>query len=116
MGEAEPAADIVGRPAEAGRDAIDWIRRVLPAAVALVLFVAALEVLRRELHSVTWQSLSTRALGTPPWLIAAAFVLTAINYLVLTGYDFIAIASIGRRPPSHGFRGTGLSISNIAVT
>ena len=84
--------------------------------MALVLFVAALEVLRRELHSVTWQSLSTRALGTPPWLIAAAFLLTAINYLVLTGYDFIAIASIGRRPPWHGFGGTGLSIKNIAVT
>jgi phosphatidylglycerol lysyltransferase len=99
--------------------------------VALVLFVAALEVLRRELHSVTWQSLSARALGTPPWLIAAAFLLTAINYLVLTGYDFIALASIGSRPPWHGFGpstgsgpsraqsrdgGTGLSIKNIAVT
>ena len=84
--------------------------------MALVLFVAALEVLRRELHSVTWQSLSARALGTPPWLIAAAFLLTAINYLVLTGYDFIAIASIGRRPSWHGFGGAGLSIKNIAVT
>jgi phosphatidylglycerol lysyltransferase len=102
MGEAEPAADLTARPQDVpyADDTIDWIRRVLPAAVALVLFVAALEVLRRELHSVTWQSLSARALGTPPWLIAAAFVLTAINYLVLTGYDFIALASIGRPLPA----------------
>ena len=89
MGEAEPAA----------RVGVDWLRRVLPAALALVLFIAALEVLRRELHSVTWHALSARALGTPPWLIAAAFLLTALNYLVLSGYDFIAVASIGRRLP-----------------
>src|SRR5688572_7087990 len=65
MGEAEPAARVAG-PAEAGHYVAkaghyaDWIRRVLPAA-ALVLFIAALEVLRRELHSVTWQTLSARA-------------------------------------------------------
>jgi phosphatidylglycerol lysyltransferase len=91
------------------------IGRLVPAALALVLFIAALEVLRRELHSVTWQALSARALGTPPWLIAAAVVLTAVNYLVLTGYDFIALASINR-PPSPGFGGTGLSWSQVAVT
>src|SRR6185436_1280556 len=99
MGEAEPAARVAG-PAEAGHyDGVDWIRRVLPAVLALVLFIAALEVLRRELHSVTWHALSARALGTPPWLIATAFLLTALNYLVLSGYDFIAVASIGRRLP-----------------
>jgi phosphatidylglycerol lysyltransferase len=106
MGEAEPTASV----------GIDWIRRVLPAVLALVLFIAALEVLRRELHSVSWHALSARALGTPPWLIATAFLLTALNYLVLSGYDFIAIASLGRHPTSHGFNGTGLSIKNIAVT
>jgi len=89
MGEAEPT----------GRVSVDSIRRVLPAALALVLFIAALEVLRRELHSVSWHALSARALGTPPWLIITAFLLTALNYLVLSGYDFIAVASIGRRLP-----------------
>ena len=98
MGEAEPTASV----------GIDWIRRVLPAVLALVLFIAALEVLRRELHSVSWHALSARALGTPPWLIATAFLLTALNYLVLSGYDFIAIASIGRRASPQGFSGTCL--------
>jgi phosphatidylglycerol lysyltransferase len=116
MGKAERASGVEAGPAEAGHYGADWIRRMLPAAVALVLFIAALEVLRRELHSVSWHALSARALGTPPWLIATAFLLTALNYLVLSGYDFIAIASLGRRPPSRGFGGTGLSIKNIAVT
>jgi phosphatidylglycerol lysyltransferase len=107
MGEAARGADVAA--------GVDWLRRVLPATVALALFIAALEVLRRELHSVTWQALSARALGTPPWVIGAAFLLTALNYAVLTGYDFIALASIGR-PSLRSPGGKGLSRANVAVT
>jgi len=72
-------------------------QRVVPAIFGLVLFFAALEVLRRELHAVSWKSLSSDALNTPPWQLAAAVLLTALNYAVLTGYDFIAFAYIGRQ-------------------
>jgi phosphatidylglycerol lysyltransferase len=72
---------------------------VLPAAGGLVLFLIALEVLRRELHTVTWRTLSTDTLVTPPWLLAVAVLLTILNYAVLTGYDFIALASIGKQLP-----------------
>jgi len=126
VGQAEPAAHVAQRPEDvaprptdlpaAARDGIDWMRRVLPAAAALVLFLAALEVLRREMHAVTWRALSANALGTPPWLVATAFLLTALNYAVLTGYDFIALASIGR-PPALGFGGTSrLTVARVAVT
>ncbi len=98
MDQAEPAHNVTARSEDVA--AIDWLRRGLPAVVALVLFIAALEVLRREMHAVTWQALSLRALGTPGWLVAAACLLTAVNYAVLTGYDFIALASIGRRLPA----------------
>lgn len=91
MGETKSAIARV-RAARAGR--------VLPAAIALLLFIAGLEVLRRELHTLTWQALSAGALGTPAWLVATAFLLTALNYAVLSGYDFIALASIGRRLPA----------------
>jgi len=75
------------------------IRRALPAVAGLLMFVAALEVLRRQLHTVTWRSLSSDALNTPPSQLFAAALLTAMNYAVLTGYDFIAFAYIGRRLP-----------------
>ena len=88
VGEAEPAAGVV--------TAVDRMRRAVPAVAALVLFLVALEVLRRELHAVTWQALSIGVLGIPRWLLASAVLLTALNYAVLTGYDFIALASIGR--------------------
>ena len=75
------------------------IHRALPPILGLLLFFIALEVLRRELHRVTWRSLSTDALNTPPLQLLAAAVLVALNYAILTGYDFIAFSYIGRRLP-----------------
>ena len=71
-------------------------RRTLPALIGLVLFVAALEVLRHELATLTWPVLVADVLGTPRWRLAAAVALTAVNYAVLTGYDFLAFAYIGK--------------------
>ena len=73
------------------------MRRALPAVLGLGLFLLALEVLRQELRAVSWDTLSSDVLGTPPSLLAAALALTALNYAVLTGYDFIAFAYIGKR-------------------
>jgi len=75
------------------------IQRALPALIGLFLFFIALEVLRRELHAVTWRSLSSDALNTPPLQLLAAAILTAMNYAVLTGYDFIAFSYIKRTLP-----------------
>lgn len=69
-------------------------RQAIPALIGLVLFLAALEVLRRELAAVTLQGLTTQVLGTPPGRLMLAVALTALNYAVLTGYDFIGFASI----------------------
>jgi phosphatidylglycerol lysyltransferase len=80
----------------------------------LVLFLVAIEVLRRELHAVTWDALSANALGTPPWRLAAALLLTALNFIVFAGYDFIALASVGRRLPWWRVAGTSFLAYAIA--
>jgi phosphatidylglycerol lysyltransferase len=74
----------------------DRLRRVLPAVVGLFLFVAALEVLRIELHAVTWHELNADVRQTPVLRIVFALALTVLNYTVLTGYDFLAFAYVGR--------------------
>ena len=56
-------------------------------------------MLRRELHAVSWRTLTAAIAGTPVHLLLAAGGVTAINYAVLTAYDFIALRSIGRRLP-----------------
>ena len=73
------------------------IRRLAPALVSLALFFAALEVLRGELRHVTWYGLMRDVTATPPYRLAIAIALTAINYAVLTCYDLLAFVYI-RKP------------------
>lgn len=75
----------------------DRLRRVLPATVGLTLFLVALEVLRRELGSTSWAEITADLRALPASRVVQALLLTALNYAVLTGYDFLAFASIGRR-------------------
>lgn len=75
------------------------LRRVLPALIGLVLFFVALVVLRHELRAVSWRELSADVLATPRGRLAAALALTVANYLALTGYDFLALAYVGRSLP-----------------
>ena len=65
--------------------------------IALALFVVALDVLSHELAATSWRAVIGSAKATPRPQIAAALVLTVLNYAVLTGYDFLAFASIGKR-------------------
>src|SRR6185436_8248270 len=77
----------------------DRLRRALPAVIALVLFAAALEVLRSELRHVSWHELTADILRTPIRALTFALVLTVLNYAVLTGYDFLAFGYIRKRLP-----------------
>jgi phosphatidylglycerol lysyltransferase len=71
------------------------LRRALPPLVGLILFAAALLVLRKELHAATWHELTSDVLATPLAQLLAALLLTALNYVALTGYDLLAFAYIG---------------------
>ena len=42
---------------------MEKLRRALPAVLGLILFAAALVVLRKELHAVTWQALTADVLA-----------------------------------------------------
>lgn len=79
---------------------LDRLRRVLPAVIGLVLFLAALEVLRVELKAVTWHGLVSDVFATPPWRLVTAVLLTVANYTVLMGYDLLAFAYVGKRLPA----------------
>ena len=75
------------------------LRSALPALIGFVLFVAALEVLRTELRTVTWYGLMTDLSNISGWRLAFAVILTFVNYSVLTGYDFLAFAYVGKHLP-----------------
>ena len=75
------------------------VRRALPVLAGLVLFVVALEVLRVELRAVSWSELTAAVVGVPRAQLALAIALTALSYVVLTGYDQLGFAYIGKALP-----------------
>ena len=75
------------------------VRQALPVLAGLVLFVVALEVLRVELRAVSWSELTAAVVGMPRGQLALAIALTVLNYAVLTGYDQLAFAYIGKALP-----------------
>ena len=70
------------------------------AAAALVLLIAALYILRRELDALSWPALNAAIHRIPGRRVWLAILLTAINYGVLTCFDQLAFSHIGRRPRS----------------
>src|SRR5262245_47416668 len=72
------------------------LNRALPALGGLTLFLIALEVLRRQLVATSLGEVMADLRAIPRGRILAALLLTALNYAALTGYDFLAFASIGR--------------------
>ncbi|HEY7598561.1 MAG TPA: phosphatidylglycerol lysyltransferase domain-containing protein, partial [Candidatus Limnocylindrales bacterium] len=74
------------------------LKETLPAVVGLGLFILALVVLRHELRALSWPAVAADIVATPPARLLLALALTALNYAALTGYDFIAFATIGKGP------------------
>ena len=72
-----------------------WHR--LSPIVGLALFVAAVAVLGREMRHMPPAKLAFALKQFPPGAIGLAMVFTALNYLILTGYDQLAFLYI-RRP------------------
>jgi phosphatidylglycerol lysyltransferase len=81
-----------------------------------MIFGVALEVLRIELRAVSWRELTRDVLGMPAPQLALAVLLTALNYAVLTGYDFVAFASLGKSLPASRIAMTSLLAYGIANT
>ena len=73
------------------------LRSVLPATISLLLFVAALEVLRVELGALSWPQLASDVRAVPHSRIALAFLFTSLSYALLTAYDLLAFATIQTR-------------------
>lgn len=69
----------------------------LALLATIVIFCIALAVLYREFAAVSARDVLEGFAAVPARQIAAAVALTAANYLLLTGYDFLALTYVGRR-------------------
>lgn len=89
------------------------LARVLP----LLAVAVAVGLTHRGLRGYSAQDLAALVFGFPAPVLLAALVLTAAGYLMLAGYDWIALRHVGRKLPLSqvllaGF--TGFAVSNSA--
>lgn len=73
--------------------------RALPALAMLLPFAAGLVALHRISGEIHLRDILDVAAGTPPRAIAAALVLTAASYAMLTLYDVLALRHLARPLP-----------------
>ncbi len=77
-------------------------RHIALAGVALVLFLAVLWILHRELAGVHFADVVGRFRAVSWSAILLALGFTAASYTALIGYDWLALRHIGRRLPFPG--------------
>ena len=85
-----------GPPAATRR--IRW-HHVVITAIGLLIALLAVTALRHMAHAVTLAHVVAALAAIPPSTLALAALLTAVSYLVLTGYDALALAHLGYRLP-----------------
>jgi uncharacterized membrane protein YbhN (UPF0104 family) len=74
-------------------------RRLLGAAMSLLLFGGAVYVLHSELRNHPVHEILTELRSFPPLRLALALAATVAGYLALAGYDAVSLAALGRRLP-----------------
>ena len=71
-----------------------WLHQIGPFVVVIIFIVAA-RMLYKDLQHYRIRDIREAAVQIPPWRLWAAVGLTVVNYLVLIGYDYLAIRAIG---------------------
>ena len=77
---------------------LTW-RRAVPPAVGLLIAALAVYALGRLSHEITLAAVLAAVEATPPATLGLAAVLTVVSYLILTGYDCLALDHLGYRLP-----------------
>src|SRR5690242_13284500 len=71
--------------------------RILGAAISLLLFVAAIWVLRSELQNHPLHEILAELKSFRPLKLFLSLAATILGYLALAGYDAVSLAALGRR-------------------
>lgn len=72
---------------------------ILSVIVTILVTAAAIFALHKVLEHVSWDDIAKSLGATSSWRIIGAMLLTTFCYLALSGYDQIALRSLGRTLP-----------------
>ncbi len=73
----------------------------LGSLIVLAIFLGAAWLLYHELRKYHLHDVFAALAAIPSWRIAAAILLTAANYIVLMGYDYLAVRAVSHPLPYH---------------
>ncbi|WP_237607146.1 putative bifunctional lysylphosphatidylglycerol flippase/synthetase [Roseimaritima sediminicola] len=73
------------------------VRQVAGPLLATILFAGAIRLLVGEAKKISWDEFRDALLGVPPVYLFIAALLIAMNYMLLTAYDILALRYL-RRP------------------
>jgi uncharacterized membrane protein YbhN (UPF0104 family) len=74
-------------------------RRLLSALLSVLLFAAAVYVLRSELREHSLHEILGELRSFPPIRLVLALAATVLSYLALAGYDAVSLGALGHRLP-----------------
>jgi len=75
------------------------VKQIAPAAIGACLFVLSIGAIHSELHHYGWQNVLTSFQSIAKTRLTGAFVLMLVNYVILTGYDTLAMFYLGQPLP-----------------
>jgi uncharacterized membrane protein YbhN (UPF0104 family) len=81
-----------------GATGADWFHRIAPILVLTIIGIAGF-ILYRELRQHSFEDYRKALVQIHPWRMGLCVGLMVVNYLVLIGYDFIAVKSTGHPLP-----------------
>lgn len=98
-GKDEPAgaqgcSTLLQRPPQVGGSG--WWRRAVATVATLLVLAVAVGALRHLAADIHWETIASDLRKISAARIAVAVILTVASYVVLTGYDVIALRIIGR--------------------
>ena len=73
------------------------LRRILPPLIVLIVFLAAVWALHQQLKDQSLRKIRDSLHEIPAGHVCLSLILTAANYVLLIGYDYLAVRSLGRR-------------------
>jgi phosphatidylglycerol lysyltransferase len=76
-----------------------WLRTIIGPAATIVVFIVAMFVLRQSLQHIALEDVLHHFRRLPKPAIFAAIGLTALNYMLLTLYDVLALRYVGTPLP-----------------
>ncbi len=72
---------------------------IIKYSAVITIVVVCVNILRKRLRDISWSDLWEGVLNVPTQQLVLAIVVTGLNFVILTGYDWIAITYLKKKLP-----------------